>query len=232
MKQCPSCGTTYTDSTLIYCLADGTPLNAVDVDQPTVVRKVGGDPVAQAPIRIDLATAPPPGDQSPSAEKTRSGGGLKALVVGLVIVLILLLIALIAIIGAYMFVAKGPTNTGGSHSPTPSPTADSRDQEIANLQRQLEDQKNRPSATPVATPNLSSVAMNTVAQVNSPGDGFLALRTLPSATAGDRIAKIPHGATISIGSCGPIEHAAHPGRWCQARYNGYTGYIYDYYVIY
>lgn len=36
MKTCPSCGTSYTDNTLIFCLQDGTPLDRMD-EVPTVV---------------------------------------------------------------------------------------------------------------------------------------------------------------------------------------------------
>jgi len=36
MKTCPSCGTSYTDNSLIFCLQDGTPLDRVD-EVPTVV---------------------------------------------------------------------------------------------------------------------------------------------------------------------------------------------------
>lgn len=38
MKNCPRCGTQYTDDTLLFCLQDGTPLGAVIVsDPPTMV---------------------------------------------------------------------------------------------------------------------------------------------------------------------------------------------------
>jgi len=250
MKQCPTCGTTYTDESLRFCLADGAPLSVVGSEQPTVVRQTSGGISNEKTVamhgeqlRIDIPQdAPQQQSSAPpvAAHSGGSGGLLKVLLAVLGLGLFILLVALIGTVAYYNMRSDQATNKGPDlKTPTASPAAtkDDKDElrdQIANLQKQLADQKNtnRPSVNPVATPNLSSTTMSTTARANSPGDGFLALRTLPSATIGDRILKIPHGATVSVGACGPVERSVHPGRWCQARYNGYTGYVYDYYLIY
>ncbi|MTW22617.1 SH3 domain-containing protein [Allochromatium palmeri] len=63
--------------------------------------------------------------------------------------------------------------------------------------------------------------------VNSPGDGFLALRSEPTTKGGRRLAKIPHGTTLRLGVCQPTSN----GSWCQTSYQGLTGWILDRYVV-
>jgi len=121
-----------------------------------------------------------------------------------------------------------------SQTPTPAKneTDELRDQ-IANLEKLLNEQKktNQPANVPLKMPEQSKTTVS--AQVDSPGDGFLALRSLPSSDIGNRITKIPHGATVSIGACGPVVRpVSRQGRWCQAAYNGYSGWVFDAYLLY
>lgn len=92
-----------------------------------------------------------------------------------------------------------------------------------------------PAATPmpIAPPEQAPEAPRIV-QVNSPGDRFLALRTEPSADFGAKIAEIPHGERISIGTCQQNFETIgrRKGRWCQTSYGGRTGWIYDAFVRY
>jgi len=67
----------------------------------------------------------------------------------------------------------------------------------------------------------------TLVTVNTPGDGFLALRSEPSAKTGVRLAKIPHGTQLSLGTCTPSSKGSN---WCQASYNGFNGWVLDQYV--
>jgi len=239
MKRCPSCGTTYTDQTLRFCLADGATLTDLGGEQPTVVRPGG------APMRVDIpqetqafAAAPTIPQTYAAAPGGSSGNGMKILLA--VVVLGVLAIAALGV-GALVYFRSGGNevaantnkgNTAPSTSPIASPTAsptsnqkDERDQRIANLEKQLKEQKNANRAANTTTPPASG----TTARVNSPGDGFLALRSLPSSTAGSRILAIPHGATVSVGSC---LGGGRGGRWCRASYNGYSGWVYDSYLIY
>lgn len=250
MKQCPQCKTTYTDATLSYCLSDGATLNELD-EQATVVR-----PAAGGQMRVEIpqetqaaniaATAFTPAG---SGQGGQSGGGMK-IILG-VLAAILLIGAIVVIAGlAFYFSSKrtevasvsnnsnnaNRTATPGSLS-TPSPASNANDElrdQIASLEKRLNEQKNanKQSANlPPAPPNQPTTG--TVARVNSPGDGFLALRTLPNSELGDRILKIPHGATVSIGACGPVVRPVNrAGRWCQASYNGRSGWVFDAYLIY
>lgn len=64
--------------------------------------------------------------------------------------------------------------------------------------------------------------------VNTPGDGFLALRSQPSSKSGVRVLKIPHGSELHLGAC----IAASGGdNWCEATYQGQSGWILDRYVV-
>jgi hypothetical protein len=64
--------------------------------------------------------------------------------------------------------------------------------------------------------------------VNTPGDGFLALRTDPSIRIGSRLAKIPHGTKLDLGEC---TNDSSGGRWCRTRYGGQSGWVFDRYVV-
>lgn len=248
MKQCPTCRTTYTDETLRFCLADGAPLNDIAGEQPTVVRQTSGGPSDEktvamhaGQVRVDIPQdAQREQYQAPPPASGGSGGVLKVL---LAILGLGIFAALIAIIGVLIYYNSRPDKPGSNivdlktPAASPAPTKDTKDDlrdQIANLEKQLAERSNtnRPSNATAPAPNIPSGQMTTNVRANSPGDGFLALRTLPSATVGDRVLKIPHGAAFQIGACGPVQSSVHPGRWCQARYNGYTGYVYDYYVTY
>lgn len=63
--------------------------------------------------------------------------------------------------------------------------------------------------------------------VNTPGDGFLALRSEPTTKSGRRLAKIPHGTMLQLGVCQPTPS----GSWCQTSFQGLTGWVLDRYVV-
>jgi hypothetical protein len=197
MKQCPTCRTTYTDETLRFCLADGAPLSDVG-EQPTVVRQTGGGPSDEktvamhgGQVRVDI-----PQDlsreqyqASPAQPSGGSGGVLKVL---LVILGLGIFVALIAIVGVLLYYNSRPDKPGSNvadlktPAASPAPTKDTKDElrdQIANLEKQLAERSNtnRPSNATVPAPSIPSGQMTTNVRANSPGDGFLALRTLPSA---------------------------------------------------
>lgn len=234
MKQCPACKTTYTDETLRFCLVDGNTLDDLGGEQTTVLRP----DVAQMRVDISQPAALPGNTRTTSAQNGSSGGLFKVL---LVLIGLGILGVLLVAVGGFIYFNASRSDAGANKdvraatSPTPAAKDDKdelRDQ-IANLEKRLNEQKKtgQPANVPMPMPNQSKTT--TSARVNSPSDGFLALRSLPSSEAGDRIAKIPHGATVSIGGCGPvISTARRSGRWCQASYNGYSGWVYDAYLIY
>lgn len=231
MKQCPACRTTYTDDTLVYCLADGNTL--IDLgEQQTVVHPASG-----GGMRVDIPQPIQPPLQY--AEPKSNGGAMKAffIIAGVLAMVVLAVVGAAAIIYFNRDSVSGVTNTQTptpvkSVSPTPDPNKELRDQ-IANLEKQIAEQKKgSPNANiPLKMPEPSTY--QTRATANSPADGFLALRSLPSAQIGERIAKIPHGATVNIGACGPvITPVKRSGRWCQASYNGMSGWVFDAYLSY
>jgi len=101
-------------------------------------------------------------------------------------------------------------------------------------------QTNNESARKIATPYIpsSNVGQRTSANelifseetgvVNTPGDGFLALRSEPSANQGSRLFKIPHATSLNIGECVSNSRAEH---WCKTTYQGQTGWVLDRYII-
>lgn len=244
MKQCPVCKTTYTDDTLRYCLADGNALSEGPLSQETLL-----SPHEHGAVRVPIEREEPRTFQQPPpaviVAGTRSSG--KGFKVFLAVAIILILFAgAAAVAGLILYnnlnsdkpninIAKSPTPSATA-TPWLSPTVDPEKQklqdELANLQKKLDQQKNANvvSPPPAPTPNRGYQT----AQVNSPGDGFLALRSEPDAEYGNRIAKIPHGATVEINNCerSKVTIGGRTGRWCQVTYNGQTGYVFDAFLIY
>ncbi len=66
-------------------------------------------------------------------------------------------------------------------------------------------------------------------RVNAPGDGFLALRSEPSDTEGERVEKIPHGSFVEIQDCQKEQKtvSGKKGRWCMVTYQKTTGWVFD-----
>jgi len=246
MKQCSFCGTTYTDDTLRYCLADGRTLVEGDGETATIVNQHAPTVPAwqdetnrvEIPVRRSHASQPSAAMPTATAGSTKSSGFLKALIALLILVIVGLLI--IGGAGAFFYFRNGPaitsTNVIATPIPTPSAPANETDvlrEQIANLERLIVEQKKtgKVSNVPLPMPNQNSTTR--AARVNSPGDGFLALRSLPNSESGERIAKIPHGTTISIGGCGPVVRpVSRTGRWCQASYAGLGGWVFDAYLTY
>ncbi len=66
-------------------------------------------------------------------------------------------------------------------------------------------------------------------RVDAPDDGFLALRSAPSVSNGNRLANIPHGTTISLRSCSDrvLSIEGELGHWCRTTYAGRSGWVFD-----
>lgn len=230
MRVCPHCRNTYTDDTLIYCLADGTLLERPDDDQPTVVRTsiLTAEPTQVLPRK--------------TAETTtgRSSGVAVKLVIGFAVLAVLAAIGVVAAVVAYYSVGGGRETYSEYPTPqtTPRSTPDQNEElkeKIAELERKLAEKENDdvpfdPSDFQIDIPMTGETRTGTV---DSPNDGFLALRSLPSSEIGARLTKIPHGSTVTIGICGPaVAPGKRKGRWCQASYGGYSGWIFDGYINY
>lgn len=234
MKQCPNCKTSYTDDSLQFCLADGTNLIFVSTAAETVRMSFGNEPMrVNIPSdSVQTVFASPPVSQNQPVKK---GSGL--IIAGVLGVLLILAAGgLAAAIFLYRqnadqktIVAASPTPVNSpAKSPAATPDAETERlrEEMADLKKQLEDQKKQKPNAPVIT--ATPARKGTIARVNSPNDGFLALRSEPNSETGYRITKIPHGAALSVFSCSkPTSIGKTTGRWCQVIYNNQAGWAFD-----
>lgn len=229
MKECPACKTTYTDDSLRFCLSDGNALISLAEDEPTVVRKIPNDA-----LRVDVR---PEGESVAIPEKPSGSSSLLKILIALIVLGVVALVGLgLAGVAVYYRTGVTPPETpvktpspAPSASPTIDPETEKLRDELANIQKKLEEQKKTPPVKPTPDPSLT-----TTVTANSPDDGFLALRSQPNSESGKRILKIPHGAKLQIGACGDYitTQKNNYGRWCRAAYGGYSGWVFDKYVIY
>ncbi len=174
MKQCPACGTTYTDRTLRYCLADGSVLSDVSDELATIVRTADvpytDKTVAMErdrPMRVDIPGESQSSAFQPAYQPTApaSNGLFKAtmVVIGLGIFAVVAIAA-----GAFIYFnvnGNDPTpNINGKDVKTaasPTPVKDDKDElrdQIANLERQINEQKKakQPANIPLSMPRQST----------------------------------------------------------------------------
>jgi len=223
MKQCPVCKTTYTDDTLSFCLSDGAGLFFVsDEEETRVINNLPETVRIEIPRETAPVFTPPP---VISQQPTTGGGRSKAVSVllGVLALVILLFIGF----AAFVILKSDDKKTDSKATPTVSQTPDSK---IADLQKQIEDLKNKNSPTPAAT----QIPQATTARVNSPNDGFLALRSAPNSETGYQITKMTHGSTVDVLGCQSysVKIGSRTGRWCQVNYGGQTGWAFDAWLDY
>jgi hypothetical protein len=245
MKQCPTCKNTYTDDSLAFCLSDGTALVSSQTEE--VTQQISA---ANNPIRVNIAPETSPNAFTPAFQQPQLKGG-KGWLIGLLVGLFLLAVAVIGGVGALVYMKNGEVkpvavienkvdnksvaNTqpvANSATPTLDETAAMK-QKLAELEKQLKEQKGKVPTVPTLpnAPAPPKVPTVTIARVNSPGDGFLALRTGPSSSTGDRILEIPHGATVTVLACQSAAKGK-KGKWCKVNYNGNAGWAFDGFLIY
>lgn len=107
------------------------------------------------------------------------------------------------------------------------------EEKIEELEKKVEDQKKQTSTkTTTRTKSKTQRPPKGYVRVNSPGDGWLALRTEPSTKTGRRILKIPHGTLLTLYTCTGVRTSGRlRARWCRTSYRGYEGWVFDYYLI-
>ncbi len=233
MKQCPQCKRTYADDSLSFCLEDGAPLYFFDEGAPTVVR------AGEVRINIDPSDQKQNLDLGKNVAPVSSNGIWKALAA--VFAALLLLIIGGAIAGAVFYYRSGKdsaANRSSQVSPTPkqSPTVSQKLPEPTQTPTQTPTPKSsveppptpRPSGEPTPGPGYQTV------RINSPSDGFLALRNEPDTERGERIAKIPHNSVVLLDNCekSTTNVAGKSGRWCTVTYQGRSGWVFSAWLIY
>lgn len=245
MKQCPICKTTYTDDTLAFCLADGGNLTALATSEqktqqfPSMSEELTQQiRAANNPIRVNIAqnTSPAfetsPNVQPPPPPK-KGGSGI---IIGLLVALLaLVILGSAGVIGWLLLKDSGKTEVVTNQTPMQNSNASA----LANSnvkdktptpEKTVQPPKNARDSVPTlanSTPQNTKVT----AKANSPGDGFLALRSAPSTETGERILQIPHGATLTVLGCQPAA-AGKKGRWCRVDYDGNVGWAFDGFMIY
>ena len=246
MKQCPQCRTNYADDTLRFCLEDGTPL--IDTsDRETVVRPgergsydteilpVNNTAAGGGATRVDIPTSSDRSTTPITVQAYKSDFPWTKLVVAV------LAIGLIVIIGAGLLAVAfyvGSRKNGTVVTPTPPPRATQTpddekkrlEDEVAKLKKKLEEQSGSNSDANDNEFDFSNIPnFGGTAEVNSPKDGFLALRNLPNVQYGSVLAKIPHGATINIMLCSEdaVTIDTRSGHWCMVSYNDQVGWVFD-----
>lgn len=220
MLRCPSCGNTYTDETLRFCLADGTSLVPAGTDRNTRAH----EPVTmrmETPVRATGVYEKP-------AKVPRS---FKIILGLLAFVAVFGSIAMVAVL---IFINKNkvrqapavPAAPNVAATATPDPDKERLQRELAEAQRKLSEQKNAPMSPGDLFAGLFD---ESPAKVNSPNDGFVALRVMPSVKSGEPLAKIPHGTTITLGYCQEesVKVAGRTGHWCITSYDGKSGWVFD-----
>ncbi len=235
MKKCPQCGTTYTDESLRFCLADGTALDASGSEEPTIVSG------RNEPLRVDIGSGNRQAVQVSEPARKNSSAFVKTILV-LLVLAALAVVVIAAAVGVMFYTSREfpPNPNANTTTPTPKPAAtpdpetERLKNELANLQKQL-DEKKSTSANGGSFPDLDDLDFEfRTATVNSPGDGFLALRSEPSSDYGERLAQIPHGAKINVVSCdsNKITIGSRSGSWCLVEWSGHAGWVFDAWLIY
>lgn len=234
MKQCPLCRTTYTDDSLRYCLADGTVLLHLDREQETVVGK------RNAADRLETPREHQAGAHSVSQKAPRRSSAAKTVLIitalGMAIFFAAVVIGALIYFGSNRGDDKTNNNSVVNISPTPDAEKQRLQDELANIQKRLDDQQKNANRAGVVSlsPTPGNKPGVVTARVNSPKDGFLALRKEPDADYGERLVKIPHGAVITIENCerSPVVIGGRSGRWCLVSWGGYEGYVFDAWLVY
>ena len=233
MKRCPKCNSTYSDDTLSFCLSDGAALLEAD-GQKTEEFSTSDRGEMRIEIPKETVAFQTPAPVTTVEEKKK---GVGAFLLGILAAMFLLVLVGVGGVAIY-YLAFDRDNRPVANTATPTP-----DKEVESLKKRLEElqgkveekEKETPEAetepTDEKTPKPTTSIPAGYAVVNSPADGFLALRTLPNHKTGQRIAKIPHGTSITLSGCqNRVKIGKRTGRWCRTSYAGKAGWVFDAWV--
>ena len=153
MKKCPQCGTTYTDESLRFCLADGAALDSGE--EPTVVSGRGS-------LRVDIGSGNRTSGQVSEPTKKSSSAFVKTILV-LSVLVALAVVVIVAAVGVLYLQSLRSENkatniqtTTPSPTPTPDPETERLKKELADLQKQL-DEKKSTAANKDAFPDIEDL---------------------------------------------------------------------------
>lgn len=211
MKRCSKCNSTYTDPELVYCLADGSQL--IDISQvPSTVEIPSGNISEPTIIR----------------QPKEKHGAMKWMIAGLILgAFSVLVVGSIAMIFYFASLVQNPPPSEKTPTPKPSPA-------IAAATTPKESPQPTVEKTPIVKEGpVDGSYKLPLGRVNAPGDGFLALRSEPSDTEGERVERIPHGSFVEIQDCQKDQKtvSGKKGRWCMVSYQERTGWVFDAFLI-
>jgi hypothetical protein len=171
-----------------------------------------------------------------------SGGGTMKVLVGILAAFLVLLLIVAAGLGVYLASrndSKAEQASANVEKEKPKSNSDDRSKALEEEADRLEAERLRLEAEKAQMNKMMKQQQQQQAArlqsfpayvtVNSPRDGFLALRSEPSAAVGFRVAAIPHNSQIMLEGCQPQPPGA---RWCRASYGGLSGWVFDQYVRY
>lgn len=224
---------------------DGAALAAPSSDlEATQHMSFGANPTVEfnPPVGVNVQSETPAQFSVPTITTQTPRKGISPLLI-LSILGLLAIVGIAGIAGAYfVFVRKDNSATVVS-SPTPTPTTtpvqnSTPDEtrvlkdELEKLKKQVNDQKSKKSDSTVSNPPQQTSGTVT-ARVNSPGDGFLSLRTEPSVKTGTKLIEMPTGAIVQLEDCQRESTVVDTkrGRWCLVSYRGQTGWAFDAWLV-
>ena len=203
------------------------------------------DTAADARVRIEIPNSEEQETVSFTGSKHSppTKGVKTGIVVAVVTVLLLIIAGLAGTVGYFLYRQKSLQEKG-----TVSSGSNSTDKEVERLKKRVDELGNRipadetvdeDSTTPEITPTPDPEDDKTeyddevIRRVNSPNDGFLALRDRPDARSGSRIAKIPHGDIVVVERCleEEVTIGQRTGHWCRTRWEGLSGWVFDAWLI-
>lgn len=242
MTRCPACGRR-DDAGALFCPADGTALVADaggppldDAAPSAALPRAAGSASGELDRLLSLpdpeaspVSLPPVQPAPPTAAPPRRLGAVVGVLVALVAGLVVLLLWQQRTAAAE---AQARADTAEAEAVSVRRDADAQ-AETARLDREridAEDTANRADAErQQAAAEAFGAGYTATVWANSPGDGFLALRSGPTTASGTRLLKIPHGDALALGGC--LAPTTSPGgrygAWCRARYAGTDGWVFD-----
>lgn len=162
-----------------------------------------------------------------------------------IITLFLLTLTSLACVDFRSIVPQSTTQPPPSATPatTPQQTPESVNEneklleKIEELEKKIDESEKKqttpsPEIKKPTVPIIKDPKSN--AQVNSRGDGFLAMRSQPNTETGYRVMKIPHGANVRVLGCQEFTErvSGRNGRWCRVSYAGKSGWVFDGWLVY
>lgn len=234
MKTCPKCGRSYSEYDLSFCLDDGEVLKETretssgSSERPRVNIDVRGSKETQT---VEYSSSPVPGGNNP---------GGRFWMIAAVFTVLIVVILIVTGVAVFIYLASG-TNTVASNQ---NSEVENLKKKVEELSQQLENRSEPvgkaspeksvpPKVNPTPKDDVPEYDDEYIQRVNSPNDGFLALRDRPSARYGNRIAKIPDGDVVVIEGCVDRSETidGRTGSWCKARWEGKEGWVFDVWLV-